>query len=236
MSPRRPLPLIAAALSLCAVAVAAAALEPSLPTAPARPPPPTDLDPAGPSLLALLLRLLNLEGLLVGLTGLAGGAGGQSGLVATLGGLALVLGVALLVAFVDLLRRRRSAAASARSHERAPTDERERSGADVIDSDPGERSTPAHAVDRAWLALVASLSVERPEALTTGEIARRAVERGDEPDAVRTLADAVERVHYGGAPPASQAGRARASARRLDLAVGAGRGTPAATERDGERA
>lgn len=74
---------------------------------------------------------------------------------------------------------------------------------------------PSTAVDRAWVTLVRRADPERPETTTTDECRALARERGLDREGVEAIATAFERVHYGGAPAAEEAERARAGLRRL---------------------
>lgn len=80
---------------------------------------------------------------------------------------------------------------------------------------PGEAMT---AVDRAWLAMVRNLDVDRPWTRTPAEFADAAVEAGMDPEAVEAVTAAFEEVRYGGAPAATtHRKRARWGLRRLDV-------------------
>ena len=83
---------------------------------------------------------------------------------------------------------------------------------------------PATEVDRAWLAMVGRLDLDRPWTRTPAEVADAAVEAGMDPEGVYRVTAAFEEVHYGGSwIKSSHRKRVREGLERLGVAPEGGR-------------
>lgn len=129
--------------------------------------------------------------------------------------LGVLVAIAAVVALVAIVYRYRDTLWSLLSADPSGDGTRSASGAAAW---PGV--DPTTAVDRAWLALVRRVDPERPETLTTAECRELAHERGLDAPAVDAITAAFERVHYGGAPAAEEAGRAQDALRRFEEGSG----------------
>ena len=120
--------------------------------------------------------------------------------------LRLAAAIALLAALIAIGYRYRdrfgSGAASTESGDAPP---------------PWPPDGPTTEVDRAWLAMVGRLDLDRPWTRTPAEVAEAAVEAGLDPETVEQVTAAFEDVRYGGSPVTSaRSERARGWRRRFD--------------------
>lgn len=85
-------------------------------------------------------------------------------------------------------------------------------------AEPDFEDAPAsNAVYRAWNEMARSVDRSGLSTATPAEVARRAIDEGRDPGAVRTLTDVFEEVRYGGRPPTEdRESRARSALERLD--------------------
>lgn len=94
----------------------------------------------------------------------------------------------------------------------------ERAAGDDPSTHPWPPDEPATEVDRAWLAMVRRLELDRPWTRTPAECASAAVDTGMDPDAVATVTDAFAEVRYGGcAVTSTHRKRVRTGLQRLDI-------------------
>lgn len=83
------------------------------------------------------------------------------------------------------------------------------------DADAWSGSSPSNVVDQAWLTMIHRIEPERPETVTPTECVALARDRGVDVEAAMAIATAFERVHYGSAPVAAEADRAREGLRQI---------------------
>ena len=209
MSETRTFPLLTSLICAVGLAVGAAALGRSLP-ATVEGPPATPRNVPETSLPPFLARPFEL------LFGGRSGGYGAFGAVPVRAILAAVVAagaLVVLVVLVALLRDDGAHPTGAPAHH----DARPRYEADDADRPFGPATTD---VDRAWLAFVRSLDLDRPRRRTPTELEDAASERRLDADAVRELRTAAEAVYYRGDSPGRYERRVREAARTLGLGPG----------------
>lgn len=89
------------------------------------------------------------------------------------------------------------------------------------DSPPWPPEGDLTEVDRAWLAVVQRLDLDRPWTKTPAEVEAAAREAGMDPEGVEAVTAAFAEVHYAGAPVTEpRLERARMGLSRLEIAIG----------------